>query len=289
VGMAVDGLSVGLPVLWSFSQFHHPHPQESGGGNAGKPDSNVPSHGTPSGNSKASPQQENGHKPHDWDGPEAWLVYITAPLALFTGLLYLSTRRLAADSKQGIRAAKASADAAKIAADASARHVQSMISAETGILDLVQLLLVDAKGATIAPGTPAKGTTVKLQVHNSGRTRLLIKELRLNHCVSAEPPTEPAYAITIGIATVIMPNNSIAFDVPEFKFSLTSQNVADIAAKTSKLWCWGSIRFQNFIDESFTSGWSAHWEMHSFAGTTMAPRGFILQGPPAYNYQHKNE
>lgn len=47
---------------------------------------------------KTAPQKTEKHKEHDWWGPEAWLLYVTVPLMVFTGLLFFYTRQLASDS-----------------------------------------------------------------------------------------------------------------------------------------------------------------------------------------------
>lgn len=91
VGMAIFGLAIGLPFAWGFSQFHR----------SSQPHEEPHTYRHPpiiqSEKAQTTPKQPNDH---DWWGPEAWLLYVTVPLMIFTGLLYKSTSALALDTRK---------------------------------------------------------------------------------------------------------------------------------------------------------------------------------------------
>jgi len=129
VGCATFGLAIGLPAGWGLSHFYHPQ------------------QGSSRSISNPAQEQADGHKAHDWQSPEAWLVYITGALALATGLLYWSTKTLATDADR----------ASKKALAASTKAAATLVNIERAYLTGAVTLRTEVAESTSASKSRTMG------------------------------------------------------------------------------------------------------------------------------------
>lgn len=163
------GLAIGLPLGWGLSQFH-PSNEHQRASDSAQHAKATPDASGESNKPEAAPKQPEYHR--DWWGPEAFLVYVTVPLMVFTGFLFKSTRDLARDAR------RSSASALKMAREEYiASHRPRMRVREFKMIG------------------PGDGNAIRWTLSNVGGSNAVIRGVRagIQYAVNNEDLPAPSY------------------------------------------------------------------------------------------------
>lgn len=244
--------------------------------------------------------------------PDERIAEYTELLAWFTGLLAVVAAIEIGFLIVAAKTANATAHSTGALASAAALQARAAVAAEFSELLIVHIDLVQYPDAL--PGMPdiiippggitMSESRVVLTIKNVGRTRSRIHELCVEWLIidraaldkNPDPPKEPIYTNKIGISHIFDSNQILPLKWSGETNSIIRLNPTQITAINNNdawLWVYGFIKYSDFLRDMYDMGFAAHWEATAGAtiGTTVipVPRGFVLEGPPAYNYRRKNE
>jgi hypothetical protein len=77
------------------------------------------------------------------------------------------------------------------------------------------------------------------------------------------------------------------FRIPARSITLNDEEMNEIASGAKQLWVWGFLSAQDFLGAIRDTGFVAHWEPIGVQGES--PRGFVIEGPPKYNYDRERK
>jgi hypothetical protein len=240
-------------------------------------------------------------------------------LMVSTVLLWAETKRLALGGEtqskdmrdsiaEAARAAKAMEDlaAASIAqAEAIKRQATASVAAELSEFVIGRIDLVNfpdaAPGISEAtvPGGPLENPQYKIVItgRNAGRTKSRLIEMCVEWIIvprlgldNIDPPEEPIYTHKAAMANILTPDELVSYKwscIGNDIITITEQQSAAIRRNDAWLWVYGYFIYTNFLQDEIKTSFVAHWEAVTGgvvgAGNLQGPRGFVTEGPPAYN------
>jgi hypothetical protein len=209
----------------------------------------------------------------------------TAALALITIALTGIGFWQARDNKAAIKAAQTSANAAML-------HARTAVAAESAEVLVHSINLVEFPDPppgvpdTIIPGGPApEYSRIILSVFNSGRTRGEIIRMSLQWGVFVADPADnpPVYQNIVGRTFVVLREQLLSMKWGEGIVHLDDTLRGGVNAGEMTLWIYGFFTYQNFMDQKTDVGFIGRWRS-VYGGLAPQPLGFIMGGPPQYNY-----
>lgn len=189
----------------------------------------------------------------------------------------------------------ASADAARLAAQAAELNARAAIGIELPVLrvrppdDIVQTdRPIDGNhpyGGTVNDGPLTQFSAIGLlTVENHGRTPAFPNSLSVGWQVAHELPEAPDYRVTTTLnhSVVIKSTDQITLDL-HYGIELTEQDIASCIAGTSWLWFYGELTYRDFLHEEHKHRFC--WR-HADRNPPDGPAFFFFssdgQPPPAY-------
>ncbi len=209
------------------------------------------------------------------------LAVVTGALAVFTALLYWTTRRMAIDAK------KISEASAGTAASAAAAAKKSAETAERALTVLERPIVnanVPAAGLRVAADGLYRGT-LTLNVHNFGRTPAYLT--RLQYTISAEPHGAIANAIDPRqIGGRELPNGTVVDRGDPFTESTDLrlwfiEDAEEIARGRKSVWLTGFARYDDIFGGHHITGFTLVFDRIG--------ERFVRRGNEAYNYARREE
>jgi hypothetical protein len=213
------------------------------------------------------------------------LLVVTLALAIYTGLLWKTTRKAVNDGEKAVRAAVDAASAANRSADVAVNVEMPMIFLER--LDL------ETAAAPFGPsvrfpiqGAPPRMSGLTILFRNYGRTPAKVVHVVIQHMVGNALPVVPEYLHPSDIrGSHIIDSGGGGFrhDARTVIFILTDDEVDKIQRREAQLWIYGYIGFRDFLgtyhNVRFCGFW--HW-IEQGVGSDISP-GFVESGAEIYH------
>jgi hypothetical protein len=107
-------------------------------------------------------------------------------------------------------------------------------------------------------------------------------------------PLPPVYTNRVGSGLIFNADQNFPFKWSGGANSILRFSKKDVDAINNDdawLWVYGVIRYEDFLNDEYDFGFVAHWE--ALPGVTVGAtgikvaRGFVVEGPPPYNYRRK--
>lgn len=197
----------------------------------------------------------------------------TLIVAAFTVVLAISTRKLWIEARRSGDTAEKSANAAMLQARAS-------VAAQLPVVAWGRAKLVEFNAQNqpirdpIHTGQIPQLCRPVFEFHNTGPTRILLLYCAMKWEIVNEVAAEPNFGGMRPESRVIMPEQSYAITTDE-AIELTDQQRVELERGGVRLWAYGFIRFNDFMDEAHQLGMIAKWD---------PPRGFVVVMRDNYSY-----
>jgi hypothetical protein len=196
--------------------------------------------------------------------------------------------------RSGVEDATTAANAAKQSAEAAEIQARAMVAAESPRIAMISM---DLKGMTddanrkfgIIDATAYLPSQVKpiITFYNTGRTAADIVEWSLTHRIlKGDPPEIPVHDEIFTTNLIIEQAKPLPIEWGRF-IVLTEDTAAKIAQAKLTFWIYGFIVYKDFLGGLYEFGFIGNWNHNRRAHTN--PGGFVLEGPPAYNYLRKRK
>jgi hypothetical protein len=189
---------------------------------------------------------------HFFDKPDSYV-------ALFTGLLFVSTTALWWSTRKLWKAGDAQIAIAKQAADAAVLNAKAAIGVELPII-IFELELHRESGTTgIVTDAPGKLSILKILYKNMGRSAAEMLRLCVEWRVIDILPERAVFERMIDFAPGSMLDSAVAEQT--IPMELQGAEVAAIKNKTKSLWVYGFLRYKDFIGDQHQTPYCARWDL----------------------------
>lgn len=211
------------------------------------------------------------------DSAAFWTAIFTGTLTVSTVLLWIATEQLARRAEEQAKDTKAIVAAAKKSADA-AMGVE---------IPRPILMRIRSKNPHADPKNWLGESTLTAIFQNHGRTTGVITETCLSSFVGTELPHEPVYASDMIRRT---PYTSLMAPGKSYQFvrqlPLTEDSVRAILSGDEYLWVYGYVKFRDFLNIEWQSGFCRVFELIQDASRHSAGRRarFSYGGHSAYTF-----
>lgn len=213
-----------------------------------------------------------------------FIVGSTIAIAVFTGTLYRATsglldaaERQKADMRESLEIARKSSDAASLQA-------RTAIAERMPVVAWVGQKLVEfnTEGVAIrdpaAPGVPPPIFRPVMTIRNTGPTRVYFHQFGLRCEVREQLPPDPFYDGMALLGALVLAEHDQSFASGE-PVILSEAQIQEIGHGATKLWVYGFLTYNDFLDEAHQIGFCFRWDTAA---------GLVNDGPPAYNF-HRHQ
>lgn len=205
------------------------------------------------------------------------LVIFTGALAWFTYLLWRSTKNLWLEAKDSRSISEASANAAVKSAHGALRSAEVAARAHDARW-IITSMHIDERLRYAEDGTEYQ---IVATLKNCGQTPAEITRTAFYAWLSPkfDPATEDLAACTkpeLLFGKLVEPGKTIEVTT---EINLTVEKIQSIRDGTTRLWAWGSLSYQTYLDESMVKGFVGLLDEASVRWHGDASDDAILAGP----------
>jgi hypothetical protein len=247
--------------------------------------------------SHAPDQEAKHHVAHVYNqclSPDTfWARLQCNPVDLFTALLALFSGILTVTTFIQIRYLRRADETARISADAATIAARAAVASEMPIVFLTDISLWDVPfpgtesgGGASVHGVPPKLTTVQVEFKNYGRTPARLIQLYVDNRIVKELPADPQYVLgrDLRSGSTIAAGGEQTLDAP-YQFQISEAHQDAIAKEEAFFWVYGLLNYRDFLGNLHETRFCMRWFGVDPGVTSDTPEGFVEDGPSEYHRQ----